>query len=370
MCHSCVPGIYRGGESVLSTPTSLGRTAPAFYHMPSPLPESIEGVLEEAESDYSSTTIQSYRAAWRDFLRWWTGRRDAEAWAVRLKEEGAFLPPFEAIAGYLEESQSLAWSTLTGRRQAIRLVFNHYKALDPFEQPEVRQAWAEIRRLKREEEPESSDDQGDSYGPATVIEDGLELLEERLSGREGREEMSKEELFRKGMQYLTMQVSSSENLDPDQQKLIPELAYDRKTMRNRALLLLVATTKATRTDITGIQVDDIHLQEKDAFVQGEAEKAKNAPIQIGLRDDEGDLESVLHLRKEPALRCCPARAVASWITRADLEEGQLFRSLTPQGKVKSSGIRPQAINHVIRRRAKEVEGLDPSEWTTRRLRSR
>jgi hypothetical protein len=338
--------------------------------MPSPLPDRIESALKDAESDYSTTTIQSYRSAWRDLLAWWAGRKSSDAWALKLKEKGMPVPPFEAIAEYLSERENLAWSTLTGRRQAIRLVYDYYDALDPFEQPEVQKAWVKIRRLKREEEPESPNDEGDDYGPATVIENGLGLLKERLSDREGREEMGGEELLRKGMQYLTMQVSSSEDLDPDQQKLIPKPAYDRKTMRNRALLLLVATTTATRTDITGIQVDDIHLQEKDAFVQGEAEKAKNAPLQIGLRDDEGDLESVLHLRKEPDLRYCPARAVASWIVRTNLEEGLLFRSLTPQGKVKSSGIRPQAINHVTRRRAEEVEGLDPSEWTTRRLRSR
>ena len=355
---------------MLDIPIFLNRAVPAFYHMPSPLPDRIESALKDAESDYSTTTIQSYRSAWRDLLAWWAGRKSSDAWALKLKEKGMPVPPFEAIAEYLSERENLAWSTLTGRRQAIRLVYDYYDALDPFEQPEVRKAWVKIRRLKREEEESGSSGEENGYGPAAVIEDSLELLEERFSERTGREEMSQKELLRRDMKYLPAQVSSSEGLDPDQKRLIPQPAFDRKTMRNRALLLLVATTKATRSDIIGIQVGDVHLRDRDVFLQNEAEKTKHAPLQVGLRDDEGNLESVLHLQKEPDLRYCPARSTASWILRAGLNKGPLFRSLTPQGKVKSSGISEQAINHTIRRRAEQVEGLNASEWTTRRLRSR
>ncbi|WP_263811033.1 hypothetical protein [Salinibacter pepae] len=337
--------------------------------MPSQLPDRIESALESGESQYSTTTLQSYRAAWRDFLTWWAGTRNADAWELRLEEEGLPLPPFEAIAGYLQDRKDMAWSTLTGRRQAIRLVHLHYDMRDPFEQSEVRKTWAEVRKQKQEEES-ASRPIGSDHGAAEVIENGLELLKNHFEGRRGREDMSEEELFRRDMQYLPQEVSSAEDLSPAQQDLIPEPGFDRKTMRNRPLLLLIATTSATRTDVVGIRVEDVHLRSEDVFLQSESSKTKEAPLQIGLRDDEGNLESVLHLRREPELRYCPAQAVASWIVRGDLAEGPLFRSLTPQGKLKDSGIQPQAINHAIRRRAEDVEGLDSDEWTTRRLRSR
>ncbi|MCS4103170.1 hypothetical protein [Salinibacter ruber] len=339
--------------------------------MPSQLPDRIESALESGESQYSTTTLQSYRAAWRDFLTWWAGARNADAWELRLEEEGLPLPPFEAIAGYLQDRKDMAWSTLTGRRQAIRLVHLHYDMLDPFEQKIVRRAWVEVREQKKREEQASAEiGNGSGTGPAAVVENGLELLREQFSERRGKEDMSERERLQRDMRYLPMEVSNAEDLDPGQQKLIPEPQYDPKTMRNRALLLLVATTTATLADLVGIRVEDIHLRDKDVFLQQEAKKARNAPLQIGLRDDEDNLESTLHLRQEPQLRYCPARAVASWIVRGDLAEGALFRSLTPQGKLKDSGIQPQAINHAIRRRAEDVEGLDSDEWTTRRLRSR
>jgi len=339
--------------------------------MPSQLPDRIESALESGESQYSTTTLQSYRAAWRDFLGWWTGTTTADAWELRLEEEGLPLPPFEAIAGYLQDRKDMAWSTLTGRRQAIRLVHLHYDMLDPFEQKSVRRAWVEVReQKKREEKASTGKENGSATEPAAVVENGLELLREQFSERRGEEDMSERERLQRDMKYLPMDVSNAEDLDPGQQELIPEPQYNLKTMRNRVLLLLVATTNATRREITGIQVSDIHLRGKNVFLQNEAKKASDAPLQIGLRDDEGNLESILHLRREPELRYCPPRAAASWIVRSELEEGPLFRSLTPQGKPKGSGIQPQALNHIIRRRAEEVEGLDSSKWTTRRLRSR
>lgn len=337
--------------------------------MPGRLPDHIESAFEDTESDYSSSTLQSYHAAWRDLLKWWSGSRDPDVWTTRLEKESARLVPFQAIASYLRDRKELAWSTLTVRRQAISLVYDHHDILSPFEEPEVQKTWAEVRKQKREEES-LSDANRDGYPPVEVIENGLDLLEGHFASRREKEDTGEKESFRRSMQYLPQEVSRAEDLSPAQQDLIPEPAFDQKTMRNRALLLLIATTSATRTDIVGIRVGDIHLRGEGTFLRSEADKEGDTPLRVGLRDDEGNLESVLHLRREPQLRYCPARAVASWIVRGDLAEGALFRSLTPQGKLKDSGIQPQAINHAIRRRAEEVEGLDSDEWTTRRLRSR
>ncbi|CAM3437973.1 hypothetical protein [Salinibacter ruber] len=338
--------------------------------MPAQLPQRVRSALEGSESDYSSSTFQSYRAAWRDLLSWWSGSRDPDVWTTRLEKESARLVPFQAIASYLRDRKELAWSTLTVRRQAISLVYDHHDIPSPFEEAEVQKTWAEVRKQKREEKS-ASRPTGTAHRAAEVIENGLELLKNHSENRRDREDMSEEELFRRDMEYLPEETSSAEDLSPAQQDLIPEPGFEYKTIRNRALLLLIATTSATRTEIVGIRVEDIHLRGEGTFLRSEADKAEDAPLQVGLRDDEGNLESVLHLRQELELHYCPARAVASWIVRARLEQGLLFRPLTPQGKPKRSGaIQPQAINHVIRRRAEEVEKLDPTEWTTQRLRSR
>jgi hypothetical protein len=328
--------------------------------MADPLPKRIDSILDEAESDFSETTLRVYRAAWRDLLKWWLeslGEDDIGIESV-LQKHGVPLLPFEAIAAYLKDRADLAWSTLTSRRQAIRLVYSRFDALDPFEQLPVENAWRRIRKRKRDEKPKS--DSKPKHRPAEVIEKGLDLLHSHLENlREDRseEEMSPYELMRKDFGYLPHKTVRTDSLDPDQQKLIPEPTYDLQVLRNRALLLLVAASGAARAQLAGISLEDTYFYEQE-----------EEPVRVVLRDDEGRPESVLRLSVAPELRFCPARALASWIVAAEIEGGPVFRSFTPHGKPKDTGIRPQSINHVIQRRAEMVDSLAPSEWSTRRVR--
>jgi len=330
--------------------------------MPQSLPAPIRDILDAAHTDFSETTLRVYRAAWRDLLQWWARSLDEDIAEIEsvMRKHGQPLVPFEAIAGYLEERSDLAWSTLTSRRQAIRLVYEEIDALDPFEQPPVKKVWRRIQRQKREEG--SSPDPEPKHRPAEVIEQGLDLLSTHIGSlREGRdvEEMSPFELMRKDLTYLSHKTVRTDSLDPDQKSLIPEPTYDLQVLRNRALLLLVAASDATRAQLTGISFSDVHLDEE----------SESEPIRIVLRGSEGRPESVLRLSVAPELRFCPARALASWIVAAEIKGGPVFRSFTPHGKPKDEGIRPQSINHIIRRRAKMVDALAASEWSTRRLRS-
>lgn len=329
--------------------------------MPESLPERIRDILDEAQTDFSETTLRVYRAAWRDLLQWWTQSLGEEATDIQsvMSEHGQPLVPFGAIADYLDDRSDLAWSTLTSRRQAIRLVYEGIDALDPFEQPPVKKVWRRIRRQKREEG--SSPDPEPKHRPAEVIEQGLDLLCSHIGSlREDRdeEEMSPFELMRKDLTYLPHKTVRTDSLDPDQKSLIPEPTYDLQVLRNRALLLLVAASDATRAQLTNISFSDMHLDEE----------SESEPIRVVLRGSEGRPESVLRLSVAPELRFCPARALASWIVAAEIEGGPVFRSFTPHGKPKDEGIRPQSINHVIRRRAEIVDSLASQEWSTRRLR--
>lgn len=311
--------------------------------MSSPLPEPISEVLAVGYTDYSDSTLRVYRAAWRDFLgHFGGGRLDGE--------QGEELPPPMAVADYLDDRRDLAWSTLTSRRQAISLVYEKLVGEDPFELPEVQEVWAEIRKRKQEEpdrvQKRSLEDREHSF--AEIIEDGPSLLSRHLGG--GASQTEEENL-----RYLPETVPRAEDLSPDQRELIPEPTFDLQVLRNRALLLLVGTADSTRTELVGIDLEDIYPPEEEG-----------GATRVLLYNRMGEPGRILRLESAPEIKLCPHRALAAWILAADLHVGPLFRSFTPQGEVSENRIRPQTINHVIKRCA-EAAGLKPKKWSTQQL---
>lgn len=307
------------------------------------LPEPIKEVLTAGHTDYSDTTLRVYRAAWRDFLEY-VGPPGSSDW----QEEK--LPPPMAVADYLDNRRDLAWSTLTSRRQAIGLVYRELTGETPFDLPEVQEVWADIRERKRKEPdrvPKRSPEDR-KYSFAEIIEDGPSLLREHLGSGATQTEA-------KNLRYLPERVPQPEDLLPEQRNLIPEPTYDLQVLRNRALLLLMGTAKPTRSALVGIDLEDVYPPDE-----------QEAPTRVLLYDKSGEPDRVLQLESMPELKYCPHRALAAWILAADLNEGPLFRSFTPHGNVSGNRIRPQTINHVIKRCA-ENAGLDAEKWSTRSL---
>ena len=125
-------------------------------------------------------------------------------------------------------------------------------------------------------------------------------------------------------------------------------------LRNRALLLLVGTADSTRAELVGIDLKDIYPPEEEG-----------GATRVLLYNRMGEPGRVLRLENASKLKYCPHRAVAAWILAADLTEGPLFRSFTPHGEVSENRIRPQTINHVIKRCAEQA-GLE-GDWSTTSL---
>jgi len=333
--------------------------------MPHPLPAPIAEVLTEGYTDYSETTLRVYRTSWRDLLGWLEterGRPEARRGpAGDKRDRGAekpgrsagnrrpLLPEPEPIAEYLREHDHLAWSTLTSRRQAFRLVYRELVGEDPFDHPAVEEAWRAVRHKKQAEPDTAPKRRLDEreHGLAAIIEEGPALLSSHL-GRTLSEERQRD------LRYLPDETTRTEDLPPEVRDLIPAPTYDLQVLRNRALLLLVATARLTRPAIVGVDLEDVVPPEE------------GGPTRIVVYDRGGDPAFVLRLETAPAVADCPHRAVAAWILAADLTEGPLFRSFTPHGEVSEDRIRPQTINYVIKRCAEDA-GLDPEGWSTRRL---
>lgn len=313
--------------------------------MSQPLPDPINKILTEEHSDYSETTLRVYRAAWRDFLEWLSSARPGVLEAIP-----GSLPPGEVVSEYLRERSDLAWSTLTSRRQALRLVYDELKERDPFDHSEVQRVWENILRKKREkpDEPAKRRLEERDEGIASIIEEGPKLLHTHLGAISGEQ--------KRDLRYLPAQILTPEWLTPEQQELIPEVTYDLQVMRNRAILLLVGMANLTRTEIAGIDLEDVYPPDEEG-----------GPTRIIVYNQAGDLRCVLIVETASELRYCPHRALAAWILAADLTSGPLFRSLTPHGELTEKRLRSQSINHIIKRHAKEA-GLDPDAWSMTKLR--
>jgi hypothetical protein len=336
---------------ILSSPTDK---------MPRPLPDPISEVLTEERNDYTETTLRVYRAAWRDVLGWLSSARPGV-----LEQFPDSLPPGEVVSEYLRDRSDMAWSTLASRRQALRLGYDELRARDPFGHPEAKRVWDNILEKKREQPSEPTKHRLDQreQGLASIIEEGPKFLRAHLQKISGKQ--------KRDLRYLAKQILSPERLTSKQRELIPEATYDLQVLRNRALLLLVGTADLTRSEVTGIDLEDVYPPEEEGGSEEEGGPEaegleEEGPTRIIVYDRLGTPSCALVLEAASDLRYCPHRALAAWILAADLTAGPLFRSLTPHGEITEKRLRPQTINHIIKRHAREA-GLDP-ELSMRDLR--
>ena len=315
------------------------------------LPPPIANVLG-GDTKFEESTLQGYRSAWRDLLRW---ARENEPGESSLGEEE--LPPPALIAEYLRARMDLSWSTLTTRRQAIRFVYGGLGEEDPFGYPDVEEVWDQIVEEKRGESARREKRRlgGQGHSPADIIERGPDLL----GGHLRSEAIAEEDLVGEdNLKYLPEESVRSEELSAEVKTLVPEPAFDLTVLRDRAILLLVATTDRPRKSLVGIDLEDIRPPTEEG-----------GPTRIVMYNAAGDPDCALRLETGPEVRYCPNRAVAAWIMAAGLERGPLFRPFNPRGGIRGGRIRPQTLNLVVKRWAEEA-GLDPGDWSTSTLRER
>lgn len=313
------------------------------------LPPQIADLLEGG-TRFKETTLQGYRSAWRDLLSWIRDNHEGRGFPdeSNCEEEGP-LPSPPLVADFLRDRMDLAWSTLTTRRQAIRYVYKECGEQDPFDHPDVEEVWNRIVGEKRRE----SEQRGKRLGrrkisPTDIIENGPNLLSAHLPSGMAQNQGD--------IQYIPEEAAESEGLTPAVRTLIPEHTFDLSVLRDRAILLLIATTTQPRKSLVGIDLEDIQPQAEEG-----------GPTRIVMYDPDGDPTCVVRLESSSEVRYCPNRAVAAWILAADLESGPLFRPFNPRGGIRGGRIRPQTLNLVTKRWA-EKAGFDPGDWSVTKLR--
>lgn len=126
--------------------------------------------------------------------------------------------------------------------------------------------------------------------------------------------------------------------------------------RDRALLLLGFAGAFRRSELVGLDVEDVAFGEDGATVTLRRSKT----------DQEGEGRKVgIPFGSSPAL--CPVRALRAWLDAAQITEGPIFREVTRHGHVRAR-LTGHAIARVVKRSALAA-GLDPARFSGHSLRA-
>lgn len=128
-------------------------------------------------------------------------------------------------------------------------------------------------------------------------------------------------------------------------------------VRDAALLLVGFAGGLRRSELVGLDVDDLEEREKG--------------IVLHLRQSKTDQEGKGQLVGIPRGRhdeTCPVRAVQTWLDVAGIEGGPVFRSVSKGGAVADRHLSGRAVNLVVKRHVESI-GLDPDRYGAHSLRS-
>ncbi len=254
----------------------------------------------EAAADYAAasraeSTRAAYAGDWRLFERWAIGQG--------LRVEVPTDP--RAVLLYLAaEGERLTAATLARRLAAIRWHHHQAGAASPTDHPQVRAVLAGIRRTRQ-----------DRTRQAQPL-------------------------------YLA-----------DVRAAVAALPDGPKGTRDRALLLVGWWAALRRSELVGLDVEDVADHPAGATVELRRSKT-----------DQAGAGRLVPLHYRQAVDVCPVRAVRAWVAVADVDGGALFRRVDRWGHVRGERLRAPSVAAIVRDAAAAC-GLDPAGYSGHSLRA-
>ncbi|MEJ1959408.1 MAG: site-specific integrase [Nitrosomonadales bacterium] len=129
-----------------------------------------------------------------------------------------------------------------------------------------------------------------------------------------------------------------------------------KGVRDKALLLIGFAGAFRRSELVGLQVEDIQFVKKGMIIR----------IRRGKTDQVGkgrDIAIPLVYGK-----LSPVAAVKEWLQQSGINDGCVFRRVDRNGKVANGGLSPQSVALIVKQRAKQI-GLDERQYSGHSLRA-
>jgi site-specific recombinase XerD len=126
-------------------------------------------------------------------------------------------------------------------------------------------------------------------------------------------------------------------------------------LRDRALLLLGFAAGLRRSELVGLDVEDLALT------------AKGLLLRIG--KSKGDRENAgVSVAVPRGVQQCPVAAVEQWLKVGEIRTGPLFRAINKGGHVSGSRLSDRSVADITKRYA-ERAGLDPRTISAHSLRA-
>jgi integrase len=137
-------------------------------------------------------------------------------------------------------------------------------------------------------------------------------------------------------------------------------------VRDRALILVAfASGGRRRSEMAGLRAEHLTEEARVPAVPGDphSERLRCYSIRLGrTKTENGDKPSRVVIVGKPA------DALAEWLKRARITSGPIFRSINRWGQLAGTGLTPEAVNLIVKRRCR-MAGLDPALYSAHGLRS-
>lgn len=127
--------------------------------------------------------------------------------------------------------------------------------------------------------------------------------------------------------------------------------------RDRALLTIGFAGGMRRSELVGLDIEDLDHTDHGLVITIRRSKT-----------DQAGIGRIIGLPYAPDPRLCPVRSAATWIGRAQIESGPLFRAVNRSGQVAEERLGAKAVWRIVRKHAAAI-GLDPTEFGAHSLRS-
>ncbi len=155
----------------------------------------------------------------------------------------------------------------------------------------------------------------------------------------------------------TAQQGKAPAVVDDVKRMLSKLPNSRVGMRDRALLLLGFAGGFRRSELVGVDFDDLEFSNAGLIVN----------LRRGKSDQEGEGRRI-GVPYGSTEKTCPVRSVQAWLETAGIVDGPLFRSLDKFQRVQPRRLSDKAVARIVKRRARDV-GLDPERYAGHSLRA-
>lgn len=129
-----------------------------------------------------------------------------------------------------------------------------------------------------------------------------------------------------------------------------------KGKRDKALLLIGWAGAFRRSELVGLEVDDLE----------QTDKGLRVTLRRSKTDQEGAGREVA-IPLDPRAALCPVSALIDWLTEASIDDGPVFRSVTKSGRV-GDGLTARSVANIIKAHV-EAAGYDPAQFSGHSLRA-